>query len=254
MNLKLQNKIALVTGASRGIGAATAKRLAADGATVLVHYGANQKSAEEVAASITAAGGKAFLIGADLGVSEGPATLAAGVKALLATNNLGDKLDILVNNAGVAEYTGLADTTEAQFDRLFQINVKSLFFTIQKLIDLIPNGGRIINLSSIVSRTAFPGVLPYSATKGAVDTLTVHLAATLGAREITVNAIAPGAIETDMSSWLRSPEGEATARSIQAIPRVGRAEDIADAIASIAGPDGRWITGQVIEVSGGSKL
>ncbi|MCX6612883.1 MAG: SDR family NAD(P)-dependent oxidoreductase, partial [Acidobacteria bacterium] len=163
-------------------------------------------------------------------------------------------IDILVNNAGVAEYVSFEETTPEQFDKLFNVNVKSLYFVTQKLAKKINKGGRIVNISSVVARVNFAGVPAYSATKGAVNTLTVHLAALFGEREITVNSISPGAIETDMSAWLRNEQGEATARQIQAIPRVGRAEDIADAVASIAGPDGRWITGQVIEVSGGTKL
>ena len=127
---------------------------------------------------------------------------------------------------------------------MFTVNVRSLFFITQKILPLIPDGGRIVNLSSVVSRTYFPNVLAYSATKGAVDVLTRHLAAALGARGITVNAVAPGAIDTDMSSWLRKPEGEANAMQMQALQRIGKPEEIADAVSFLAGPDGRWVTGQ----------
>ena len=245
MSKKLENKIALVTGASRGIGRAIALRLAKEGAEVIAHYGASKDAALSLVKEIEALGGKATAIGADLNDSKGAEQLAAQVKG---------NIDILVNNAGVAEYASFAETTTEQFDKLFNVNVKSLFFVTQKLAPKINNGGRIINISSVVARVNFAGIPAYSATKGAVNTLTVHLAALFGEREITVNSISPGAIETDMSAWLRNDEGEATARQMQAIPRVGRAEDIGDAVAAIAGADGRWITGQVIEVSGGTRL
>ena len=245
MNKPLTNKIAVVTGSSRGIGRATALRLAKDGAEVYIHYSSSKDAAEALVKEITGFGGKAHAIHADLNDNAGAEKLASQIP----TN-----IDILVNNAGVAEYVAFADTTTEQFDKLFNVNVKSLFFVTQKLASKINNGGRIINISTIAARVNFPGVPAYSATKGAVNTLTVHLAALFGEREITVNSIAPGAIETDMSAWLRKDEGEAMVKQMQAIPRVGRAEDIADAVAAIAGPDGRWVTGQVIEVSGGTKL
>lgn len=244
-NTTLQNKIAVVTGASRGIGKATALRLAADGAEVFVHYNGSKDAAEAIVKQITAAGGKAKAVQADLSKFEGAAQLAAQLPAAI---------DILVNNAGAVEYASFEETTEAQFDRVFNINVKSLFFVTQALAPRITDGGRVINISSVVARTNFPGVLAYSTTKGAVDTFTLHLAALLGQRHITVNSISPGAIETDMSAWLATPEGEAQVKGFQAIPRVGKPEDIADAVASIAGPDGRWVTGQVIAVGGGTKL
>ncbi len=247
--LGLTGKTALVTGASRGIGRAIAVRLAADGATVLVHYGQSASAADEVVKQIEAAGGKAVAIGADLGNLAGVEKLAAAV-----IEHSGGKLDILVNNAGVAEYANLAATTEEAFDRLFQVNVKALFFILQKLVPIVPDGGRIINLSSVVSRTYFPNVLAYSATKGAVDVLTKHLAGELGARGITVNAVAPGAIDTDMSAWVRSDEGAAMAKSTQALQQVGKPEFVADAVAFLASNDARWVTGQVLDASGGAKL
>jgi 3-oxoacyl-[acyl-carrier protein] reductase len=241
----LTNKIAVVTGASRGIGRAIALRLAQDGAEVIAHYGASKDAALELVKEIEAAGGKARAIGADLNDAKGAELLAAQVPG---------NIDILVNNAGVAEFASFAETTPEQFDKQFNVNVRSLFFVTQKLEPKINRGGRVINISSVVARVNFAGIPAYSATKGAVDTLTVHLAALLGEREITVNSISPGAIDTDMSSWIRNAEGEATAKQMQAIPRVGKAQDIGDAVAAIAGPDGRWITGQVIEVSGGTRL
>jgi 3-oxoacyl-[acyl-carrier protein] reductase len=245
MSQTLKNKIAVVTGASRGIGRATALRLAQEGAEVFVHYSASKDAADSLVKEIAGFGGEAHAVHADLNENQGAEKLASQIPGTI---------DILVNNAGVAEYVSFEDTTPEQFDKLFNVNVKSLYFVTQKLAKKINNGGRIVNISSVVARVNFAGVPAYSATKGAVNTLTVHLAALFGEREITVNSISPGAIETDMSAWLRSEQGEATAKQIQAIPRVGRAEDIADAVAAIVGTDGRWITGQVIEVSGGTKL
>lgn len=254
MNKKLEGKIALVTGASRGIGRATALRLAQDGATVLVHYAKSAQAAEEVAAAIRAEGGKAFAVGADLSDSTGPSKLAKEVIATLEKNGLGAKLDVLVNNAAVGTQGGLEDITEEQFDELFNVNVKSVFFLSQKIAPLLQDGGRIVNVSSIVSRLAFPTALAYSMTKGAVDVLTRTLAAGLGSRGITVNAVAPGSIATDMNPYLKSEEGRAIVLGMQSIPEIGQPEHIADAVAFLAGPDGRWVTGQILDASGGTKL
>jgi NAD(P)-dependent dehydrogenase (short-subunit alcohol dehydrogenase family) len=250
----LSGKVAVVTGASRGIGRATAARLAADGAVVAVHYGQNEGPARQLVGEIEAAGGRAFAVGADLGSVAGVRHLFAGLDRGLTARVGSAALDVVVNNAGVAPFVALADTDEATFDHLFAVNVKAPFFVAQEAVKRLRDGGRLINLSSVVARTHFPGIPAYSATKGAIDTLTVHLAAELGNRAITVNAVAPGAIDTDMSAWLRSADGEATAKSIQAIPRVGTAADVAAVVAWLAGPDAGWVTGQVIEAGGGTKL
>jgi 3-oxoacyl-[acyl-carrier protein] reductase len=180
--------------------------------------------------------------------------LATAVAGALEKNRLGKHLHILVNNAAIANVSGLEETTEEQFDQLFSVNVKSVFFLTQKLAALIPQGGRIVNLSSVVSRAAFPTVLTYSMTKGAIDVMTRSLAAAFGAKGITVNAVAPGNIETDMNIWLKSDEGRAAALGMQSIAEVGQPEHVADAVAFLAGPDGRWVTGQILDASGGSKL
>jgi NAD(P)-dependent dehydrogenase (short-subunit alcohol dehydrogenase family) len=246
MNTPLKQKTALVTGASRGIGAAIARRLAAQGAHVIVHYGASQKEANEVVADIEKAGGHARLLQADLAALDGADQLSAA---------LGDQpIDILVNNAGVAPFASLAETDAATFDRLASVNMRSLFFVTQKVLPRMPEGGRIVNVSSAVTRIAFPGIPAYSATKGFVNVLTLQLAAELGARNITVNAVAPGAIDTQMSAWIRQPGGTDTLKQIQALPGVGQPEHIAGVVAWLVGPDGAWTTGQVIDVSGGTKL
>jgi 3-oxoacyl-[acyl-carrier protein] reductase len=250
----LNGKTALVTGASRGLGAATARRLARDGAFVLVHYGKARAEAEAVLAAITAAGGRGALLQADLAVQADVERLAVETKAALRAHVGTDRLDILVNNAGVAPFSSLTEMDPGAFDQLFAINVRAPFFLTARLVDVIPAGGAVIMLSSAVAKKAFPGIPAYSATKGAIDTLVIHLAADLGAKGIRVAAVAPGAIETDMSAWLGSDEGKAQAHAIQALQRVGQPEDIANAVAFAAGPDGAWVTGSVVYADGGTKL
>jgi 3-oxoacyl-[acyl-carrier protein] reductase len=242
----LDNKVALITGASRGIGAAIATRLAADGADVILHYGTGKDEVAAVAQKIIAAGGRASVVHADLARHDGAQTLIAGVTA----NNI----DILVNNAGVALYAGFEETSAGGFDTLMNVNVRSLFFVTQEVLKRLNDGGRIINLSTAVTRTYFPGITAYSASKGFVDVLTLNLAASLGARNITVNAVAPGAIDTRMSAWIHGPGGADTVKQIQALPGIGQAEHVAGVVAFLAGPDGAWTTGQVIDASGGTKL
>lgn len=246
----LQGQVALVTGASRGLGRAIAKRLAADGARIIAHYGSSGSEAETLAAEIRAGGGSVELVQADLASADGPHRLAADVKALLG----GVRIDILINNAGVASFADLQQQTVEDFDRQFAVNVRAPFFLTQQLADVLTDGARVVFTSSIVARTYFAGVPAYSATKGAVDTLVRNFAAILAPRGIRVNAVAPGAIATDMASFLGSEEGKAAVLGIQALQRIGQPDDIADAVAFLAGPDSRWVTGEVVQVSGGSKL
>jgi 3-oxoacyl-[acyl-carrier protein] reductase len=242
----LEGKVALVTGASRGIGAAIAKRLAADGAEVVVHYGSGADEATGVVDDIRASGGKAHLAQADLARTDGPAQLLARVDR--------PSIDILVNNAGVAPFAQIEDTDGETFDRLATVNMRSLFFVTQGVLPRMPRGGRVINLSSAVSRTFFAGIPAYAATKGFVDTLTLQLAGALGPRGITVNAVAPGAIDTRMSAWIHQPGGDAALKQIQALDGIGQPEHVAGVVSFLAGPDGAWTTGQVIDASGGTKL
>ncbi len=243
---RLTNKTALITGASRGIGAAIASRLAAEGAHVVLHFGSGEAEVRAVADAIKAKGGTAEVVQADLGKNDGPRLLAERTKAT--------KVDILVNNAGVAPFASLAEMAEDAFDNLATINMRSLFFVTQKLLPKIPDGGRIINLSSAVTRTAFAGIPAYAATKGFVDVLTLQLAADLGKRGITVNAVAPGAIDTRMSAWIHGPGGVDALAQLQALPGIGQPEQVAGVVAFLAGPDGAWTTGQIIDASGGTKL
>ena len=246
MSAPLDRKIALVTGASRGIGAAIARRLAADGADVILHYGSGKAEAQAVAAGIRDRGGRASLVQADLAAEDGARRLWDAVDA--------PRIDILVNNAGVAPFATLADTDEATYDRLAAINMRSVLFVTRGALPRLPEGARIVNVSSAVTRTAFPGIPAYAATKGFVDVLTLQMAAELGPRNITVNAVAPGAIDTQMSAWIHGPGGADTLKAIQALPGVGQAEQVAGVVAFLAGPDGAWTTGTIIDVSGGTKL
>jgi 3-oxoacyl-[acyl-carrier protein] reductase len=254
MTQTLTGKTALVTGASRGIGAATAKRLAKDGAFVVLHYGKSSAAAEAVLADIRSAGGDGALVQADLANADAVITLAAQTKDILTKAKGTTTLDILINNAGIAHFVGFAETDVATLNETLAVNVTAPFLLTQQLVDVIPDGGRVVMVTTAVTKTYFAGIPAYATSKGAVDTLILYLAAELGAKGIRVAGVAPGAINTDMSAWLGSDEGKATAHAIQALQRVGQPEDIANAIAFLAGPDGAWVTGTIVNASGGTKL
>jgi 3-oxoacyl-[acyl-carrier protein] reductase len=247
----LTGKTALVTGASRGIGRAIARRLAADGAHVFVHYNRSSNSAEALVGEIEQAGGTAEAIAANLEDVASVDRLVADVKS-----RLGDrKLDILVNNAAIAEFVPFAETDAEPLDRQLAINVRAPFQLTAGLVDVLGNGSRVLFTSSVVAKSYFPGAPAYAITKGAIDTLTRHLAGELGERGIRVNAIAPGATETEMAEGLLgTDEGKAQVTSFQALKRIGQPEDIAGVAGFLAGPDSAWVTGQVIDASGGTKL
>jgi NAD(P)-dependent dehydrogenase (short-subunit alcohol dehydrogenase family) len=243
------DKTALVTGASRGIGRASALALAADGARVIVHYGRGKEEADAVVVEIRKAGGKADAVGADLQAPDGPHKLAAEVRKLV-----GARLDILVANAGVAKGASIEEQTVEDFDRQFAINVRAPFFLVQQLLPVLGEGSSVILLSSVVARAAVAVLPAYAATKGAISTMVKQFASLLGERGIRVNAVAPGVIETDMSSFVRSDEGRAYTLGMQALQRIGQADDVAGVVGFLASDASRWVTGEVIEAGGGSKL
>jgi 3-oxoacyl-[acyl-carrier protein] reductase len=249
MKKPLEGKIAVVTGASRGIGAAIAQRLAADGADLVLHYGSGRAEAEALAASLRDAGHKAHLLQADLAAVDGGQQFVQRLAALQLA-----RIDILVNNAGIALFAGLDGTSAGEFEKLVSVNMRSLFFITQGVVPLMPDGGRIVNIGTAATRIAFPGITAYSASKGFVDALTLQLAAELGGRGITVNVVAPGAIDTRMSAWIHGPGGKETLAQVQALPGIGQPEHVAGVVAFLAGPDGAWTTGQVVDASGGTKL
>jgi NAD(P)-dependent dehydrogenase (short-subunit alcohol dehydrogenase family) len=253
--MKLKDKIAIVTGGSRGIGRAIAERLAADGALVCVNYRANAEAASEVVKAIEAAGGEAFAIQADVGSIAELGRFFDGLDAELKARRGDHHFDILVNNAGIAVGGPIATTTEADFDRVFATNVKGPFFTTQHAIPRIKDGGRIINLSSNLSRHPVARALPYCMTKAAIDNFTMGLAGELGKRGITVNTLAPGLTETELNTSTRAIPGVVELySSITALGRIGKVEDIAGAAAFLASPDSSWVTGMYLEASGGLGL
>jgi 3-oxoacyl-[acyl-carrier protein] reductase len=245
----IAGKTALVTGASHGIGRASALALAKGGAQVLVHYGRGKAEAEAVVAEMRKAGSRADVVAADLAAPDGAHKLAQQVRAIV-----GDRLDILVANAGVSKAASIEDTTVEDFDTLFAVNVRSPFFLIQQMLPILGNGGSIVFVSSLAARAAVGALSAYAATKGAVDTLVKHFAAALGPRGIRVNAVAPGVVETDMSNFTKTDAGRDFALSMQALQRLAQPEDIGAVIAFLASDDARWITGDTVRVDGGSKL
>ncbi len=252
----LQNKTALVTGASRGIGRASASALADAGAHVLVHYGRSAQEAESLVARVRSKGGRADAIRADLGTPDGATLLAKEVRSIV-----GERLDVLVLNAGISKAATIRDYTVEDFDNLFATNVRSPFFLVQQLLPVLGEGSNIIAISSIGAHAVVgipdldnPSVLAYASTKGALETLVKNWAAILGPRGIRVNAVAPGVIDTDMSNFTKTEVGRSVALGMQALKRIGKPEDVADVVAFLASDAARWITGASIPVDGGSKL
>ena len=247
--------ISIVTGGSRGLGRSTALSIARHGGDVILTYRNGAEQAEAVAAEIEAMGRRAAALQLNVGDVSAFPRFAGEVRATLQPWGR-DSFDHLVNNAGHGEMAGIAETTEAQFDSLFNVHVKGVFFLTQALLPLLADGGRIVNFSSGLTRISYPGFSAYSAAKGAVEILTLYMAKELGSRGITANTIAPGAIETDfLGGAVRdTPEYNAAFASMIALGRVGVPEDIGPAVASLLGPDNRWVTAQRIEVSGGQNI
>ena len=253
----LEGKNALITGASKGIGRATALAFASEGANLLLHYGRSLEEAAALQAGITNKGGKAQIIQAQLETIEGVKDLANQVRNLYPNG-----LDILVLNAGVSKAGPMDSHTPEDFDTLFNTNVRAPFFLMQQLLPDLRAGASIVVTTSLVAKyspgesgvVGAPSLPAYAATRGALETLVRHWAAQLGVRGIRVNAVSPGVIATEMSNFTKTESGRAVALSMQALKRVGQAEDVADVIAFMSSEKARWITGASIPVDGGSKL
>lgn len=245
----LAGRTALVTGASRGIGRGIAERLGREGARVAVHYGRNEAAAKTTVAAIEAAGGSAFAIGVELG-------LPGDVDALWAEfDRHADGLDILVNNAGIGKSRSIEEIDEEEYDKLFAVNVKAPFFLVQRGAARLRDGGRVVNISSGLARSAaMPHNMAYSMTKGALDVLSRDLSKVLGPRGITVNSVAPGLIDTDNTYEVLhgSPGAWEWAAGVSALGRVGEPADVADVVAFLASDAGRWVTGSWVDATGGS--
>jgi NAD(P)-dependent dehydrogenase (short-subunit alcohol dehydrogenase family) len=251
----LDGKIALVTGASRGIGRSIAKRLAHDGALVAIHYGRNKTAADQTVKEIESNGGNAFLVEAELSSISGVKKLIEQLDYELKTRVGTSVIDILVNNAGIGTQGTIEDTTEEVFDEIIAVNIKAPFFLIQQTLPRLREQGRIINISSAEVRIGLTGSIAYGLSKGALNTMTLPLAKHLGERGITVNTIMPGYTKTDINAkLLDDPEIRNFATKASVFGRLGQVEDIADAVAFLASSDSRWITGQILDVSGGFRL
>lgn len=249
-------KIAIVTGASRGLGRNTALSIARHGSDAIITYQSREDDAQAVVKKVEALGRRAVALQLDVSDVAGFPRFAEGVRAVLRETWQRDTFDHLVNNAGHGEMAAIADTTEAQFDKLVNVHFKGVFFLTQALLPLIADGGRIVNLSSGLTRISFPGFSAYAAVKGAVEVLSVYMAKELGKRGIGVNTVAPGAIETDfLGGAVRDmPDLNQTFAAMTALGRVGVPDDIGPMIASLLAGDNRWINAQRIEVSGGQVI
>ncbi len=245
----LSGKTALVTGASRGIGRATALALAKAGAQVLVHYGRGKDEAEAVVEEIRKMGERAQAVSANLAAPDGAEALARQVRVIV-----GDRLDILVSNAGISKAATIEETTIEDFDSQFAVNVRAPFFLVQQLLPILGAGSSVVMVSSLAARASVGNLSAYAATKGAIDTLVKHFASALGPRGIRVNAVAPGVVETDMSNFARTEAGRDFTLGMQALKRVAQPDDVADVVAFLASDRARWVNGDTVRVDGGSKL
>jgi 3-oxoacyl-[acyl-carrier protein] reductase len=245
----LSGKTALVTGASRGIGRASALALAKSGARLLVHYSSAEQEADAVVTQIRSMGGNAEKVQADLATKDGPHLLADQVRSML-----GPRLDILAANAGVSIAAPIEDTKVEDFDRLFAVNVRAPYFLVQKLLPILHEGSSVTFISSLAAHASVNNISAYAATKGAIDTLVKHFAAALGPKGIRVNAVAPGVVATEMSNFTKTESGREIALGMQALKRIAQPEDIGGVVDFLASDDARWITGDTLHVDGGSKL
>jgi len=250
------NKIALITGGSRGLGKNTVLALAKQGVDVILTFNSKQAEAEAVVAEVQALGVQAAALQLDVGNSKNFPVFAYQLGALLSSKWQRDNFDFLINNAGIGIHASFAETTEEQFDLLMNIHLKGTFFLTQKLLPLIKDGGRIVNISTGLARFCYPGYAAYAAMKGGIEVLSRYMAKELGARGIAVNVVAPGAIETDFGGGRVRDNNELNQQiaAMTALGRVGVPDDIGPMIASLLSESNRWINAQRIEVSGGMML
>ena len=253
--IKQDPKIAIVTGGSRGLGRSTVLSLATRGVSSIFTYNINQLEAEKVAALVEEAGQKAIALQLDTGRTGTFDAFVQAARGALAELG-GERFNYLVNNAGTSHHNAFETTTEEELDSLYNVHFKGVFFLTQKLLPLINDGGRIVNISSGLTRLTYPGSAPYASMKGAVEVLTRYLAKELGPRRIAVNTVAPGAIATDFSGGMvrDNPGINRMVAEATALGRVGMPEDIGPMIAALLSEDNRWINAQRIEVSGGMSI
>jgi NAD(P)-dependent dehydrogenase (short-subunit alcohol dehydrogenase family) len=256
MNTEQRSSIAIITGGSRGLGKSMALQLAERGVDSIITYRSGAREANEVVQAIAEHGRKAVALELDVAQSASFAAFAERVRAELKQRWQRDSFDFLVNNAGMGARVSFLETTEAQFDEMANVHLKGVFFLTQKLVPLLADGGRIVNISSGLARFTFPGSAVYAIMKGGVEVLTRYLAKELGPRKISVNTLAPGAIATDFNGGLvRDNAGVNQHIAAQtALGRVGLPDDIGGAVALLLAPENHWITGQRIEASGGMQL
>jgi 3-oxoacyl-[acyl-carrier protein] reductase len=254
--MKTQNpRVAVITGASRGIGKASAKRLAAEGYTVAINYNSSRAEAEALAKEISRAKGKAFTVQGDISSVDGIEAFFSNLDQELVEATASSQFDVLICNAGVIRAATVDHTTEADFDALFNLNTKGVFYTIKHALPRMRSGGTILTVGSGLTRFSYPQYAAYAASKGAITTLTQVLAKDLGQKNITVNMVAPGPVDTDLNAdWLRNDQARDFIASQTALGRVAEAQDIEGVISFLCGPDSRWVTGQRIEASGGIHL
>lgn len=250
MATKLQGKVAVVTGASKGIGAEIARQLAADGAAVVVNYASSKAGADKVVADITGKGGKAVAVKADVAKPEDIKTLFAEAKKAFG------RVDVLVNNAGIYEFAPLEAVTPEHYHKQFNLNVLGLLLATQEAAKHFgPSGGSVVNISSVVSRLALPASSVYAATKAAVDSITRTLAAELGPKKIRVNAVNPGMVETEgtHTAGITGSDFRKQVEATTPLGRIGQTDDIAPAVAFLASDEAKWITGETLFISGGNR-
>jgi 3-oxoacyl-[acyl-carrier protein] reductase len=250
MASKLSSKVAVVTGASKGIGAEIAKHLAAEGAAVVVNYSSSKTGADKVVADIARAGGKAVAVQADVAKPDDVRRLFAEAKKAFG------RLDVLVNNAGVYDFAPLEAITPEHYHRHFDLNVLGLLLSTQEAVKHFgPQGGSVVNISSIVSKLALPGLSVYSATKAAVDSITRTLSAELGPKKVRVNAVNPGMVVTEGNHMAGDPDN-AFRKQVEAqtpLGRIGQVDDIAPAVVFFASDDSKWVTGETLFIAGGQR-